>query len=171
VLLEQHTASSSASLNFTTGITSTYDDYIIDLVNIIPATDGANLLMTVSTDGGSTYSSTGYRWSYNYLSVGGTTAGTVNSLSDSAWHLANANKNTTGLGGASGRLHLPNPLNASANKVLSLDLIQWNSGDSNPFKYYGGGSWGTTTAVNAVKFLFDAGNIASGTIRLYGLAK
>ena len=31
--------------------------------------------------------------------------------------------------------------------------------------------WGTTTAVNAIRFLMDSGNIASGTISLYGIKK
>ena len=33
------------------------------------------------------------------------------------------------------------------------------------------GLWGTTTAVNAIRFLMDSGNIASGTISLYGIKK
>jgi len=31
--------------------------------------------------------------------------------------------------------------------------------------------YAVTTAVNAVRFLMDAGNIASGTIRVYGVKK
>ena len=56
VLLEQHTASSSATLDFTASITSAYDDYLIELVNVVPATNTVDLYMRVSTDGGSTLS-------------------------------------------------------------------------------------------------------------------
>jgi hypothetical protein len=41
VLLSTQTASASASISFTTGIDSTYDEYIFKFINIHPATDGA----------------------------------------------------------------------------------------------------------------------------------
>ena len=40
VLLSTQTASSSASINFTSGIDSTYKEYIFKYINIHPATDG-----------------------------------------------------------------------------------------------------------------------------------
>src|SRR5665647_2787882 len=61
VLLEQHTASNTASLDFTACITSAYDEYLIEFVNVVPATSNnmANLLCGVggSYDTGSNYSS------------------------------------------------------------------------------------------------------------------
>jgi hypothetical protein len=33
------------------------------------------------------------------------------------------------------------------------------------------GAYKVTTAVNALQFTFDSGNIASGIIRIYGIAK
>src|SRR5690348_10915535 len=62
-LLEQHTASSSASLNFTTCLSSTYDTYQIFLDQLLPATNTANVLLRVSTNGGSSYDSgSHYDW-------------------------------------------------------------------------------------------------------------
>ena len=55
VLLEQHTASASASLNFTTAITSAYDDYVFKLVGLVPATNNQDIEVRFSTDGGSTW--------------------------------------------------------------------------------------------------------------------
>ena len=169
VLLEQHTASSSASLDFTTAITSTYDDYQIDLINVIPATNAANLLMKVSTDGGSTWSASTYNWSYIYLKLTAGTNGNVSGAFDSSFHIADANWSSGN--GVSGRIHFPNPLNASGSKVILHEVVQFNSGDSTGYRYTGGGYWATSTAANAVQFLFSSGNIASGTIRCYGLAK
>ena len=54
------TASNSASLDDTVDITSTYDEYMIVLRNVIPATTNAALLMRISTDGGATYAATTY---------------------------------------------------------------------------------------------------------------
>ena len=170
VLLEQHTASASATLDFTSSISTTYDDYQIDLINVIPATNAANLLMKVSTDGGSTWSASTYNWSYIYLKLTAGTNGNVSGAFDSSFHIADANWSTTSGGGVSGRIHLPNPLNSSAVKVILHEVVQFNSGDSTGYRYTGGGYWATSTAVNAVQFLFSSGNIASGTIRCYGLS-
>ncbi len=74
--LEEHAASASASLVFTTCITSAYDTYVIELRNILPATDGASLLMRVSTDGGSTYDSSGiYDTAFLRMSNAGSASG------------------------------------------------------------------------------------------------
>jgi hypothetical protein len=61
VLLESETASASASLDFT-AFSSAYDVYLFQFINILPATDAANFLFRVSTDGGSSFSATGYEY-------------------------------------------------------------------------------------------------------------
>jgi hypothetical protein len=58
VLLSTQTASASANISFTTGIDSTYDEYIFKFINIHPATDGARFTFNGSTDGGSNYNVT-----------------------------------------------------------------------------------------------------------------
>src|SRR3569833_11598 len=82
VLLEQHTASASASLVFTTCISSTYDEYQIQIVNLVPATNAVALYLAFSTDGGSTYDTTSghYTWAQNYAiasSTGGNSGTTT----------------------------------------------------------------------------------------------
>jgi hypothetical protein len=42
VLLSTQTASSSASLSFTSGIDSTYDSYVFKFINIHPQNDGSS---------------------------------------------------------------------------------------------------------------------------------
>ena len=54
-LIQEQTASNSASISFTTGIDSTYDVYIFKFMGVNPATDGANFTFQASTDGGSSY--------------------------------------------------------------------------------------------------------------------
>jgi hypothetical protein len=59
ILLSTQTASASANISFTTGIDSTYDEYIFKFINCHPATDGVNLQVNLSsTDGGSNYNVT-----------------------------------------------------------------------------------------------------------------
>jgi hypothetical protein len=57
-LISSATASGSASVEFTSGIDSTYDEYVFYLVDIACSTDGANFLLNFSTDGGSNYNVT-----------------------------------------------------------------------------------------------------------------
>jgi hypothetical protein len=58
VLLSTQTASGDASISFTSGITSTYKEYMFIFNNIHPATDGTSLQFNLSTDSGSSYNVT-----------------------------------------------------------------------------------------------------------------
>ena len=57
-LISTQTASSSATISFTSGIDSTYKEYIFKFINIHPATDGATFTFNGSADGGSNYNVT-----------------------------------------------------------------------------------------------------------------
>jgi hypothetical protein len=59
VLISSQTASASATISFTTGLDSTYDEYIFKFINIHPA--GADVIIftfNMSTDSGSNYNVT-----------------------------------------------------------------------------------------------------------------
>jgi hypothetical protein len=58
ILLSTQTASASANISFTTGLNSTYDEYIFKFIDIHPATDSANFTFNGSTDSGSNYNVT-----------------------------------------------------------------------------------------------------------------
>jgi hypothetical protein len=58
VLLSTQTASASATISFTTGLDSTYDEYIFKFIDIHPATDSVQFLFNMSTDSGSNYNVT-----------------------------------------------------------------------------------------------------------------
>jgi hypothetical protein len=58
VLLSTQTASASATISFTTGLDSTYDEYIFKFIDIHPATDSVGFQFNMSTDGGSNYNVT-----------------------------------------------------------------------------------------------------------------
>ena len=96
VLLEQHTASASATLDFTSCISSTYDDYLVEGLSLVPATNAVNFTMQVSTDGGSTWASTTYNWAYSYRLLRGAASGDVYGGIGSRCHIANANSNGRG---------------------------------------------------------------------------
>ena len=52
-LLSTQTASNSASVEFTSGIDSTYDEYIFYMIDIFPSGSGINFTFQVNASGGS----------------------------------------------------------------------------------------------------------------------
>jgi hypothetical protein len=170
VLLQTQTASSSASLSFTSSISSTYDNYLVEFINVLPATDGATLFLRMSTDGGSTYVSTS---SYSYLAYrfDSGSAGAGGSTSATAIVFAETN----GIGSSSafglvGSATMFNPGSSSLHKPVSGE-VYFRSAAGTRIKHTMAGAFESNTAVNAFQFLMSSGNIASGTIRVYGLAK
>jgi hypothetical protein len=172
VLLEEHTASSSAALQFTSCISSTYDDYIFKGISLIPGTDTVSLIMQYSQNGGTSYDSTSghYRWGYVYVGDSGA-ASTVNSASDSSITVGGGFTTFTASSGDFS-IELFNPASTTSRLKTTEDTSLDNgSGAGLPYRYSGFSQYNITpAAVNAVQFLFNSGNIASGTIRCYGLA-
>jgi len=168
VLLESHSASGSATLDFTAAFTSTYDTYVVELQQLVGSA-AANLQLRYSTDGGATYDSgSNYKWVGTYYNAAGAT-GVSNSNSATACVLIGIVKAASTNGGASGRIEIAHPLGSAYKSYVGQITVAHNDGN-----YYGftvAGWYLQTTAVNAVRFLFDSGTIASGTIRIYGVAK
>lgn len=172
VLLEQHTAASSASLDFTSWSSSSYDEYEIHIVSLVPATNASALRLEMSIDGGSTWDTTSghYSWAYQYVLKA--SAGEGGSDSDTSISLFD-NMNSASKISQSGKFTLFNPGSTSLYKTLVGLLNQTDSsrttqtvGFFHASKYLVDGS-----AVNGLRFIASAGNIASGTIRVYGIAK
>lgn len=176
ILLEEHTASSSSSLNFTTrnvtgqsGATfqSDYDTYEIVLVNIVPASTTIPSFR-MSTNGGSSYDSgSNYRWNGGYTTS--SSAGAVGSVSANAIYFRDSNT-ALGTSGWNGRYTLYDPLNASLWKLMEGSHLWWDSTNI-LIGIHLYGVYASTTAVNAMQLIMGSGNITSGTMRIYGVAK
>jgi len=174
VLLSTQTASGSASISFTSGIDSTYKEYMFIFNNIHPSNDGRIFQFNLSTDGGSNYNvtktSTGYYSRHDEPSIDPT----FEYRPDLDLAQSTAYQDIGNQVGAdadeccSGILHLYNPsnttyvkhfINRSAIYMLSDKIIdQYNAGYAN-----------TTSAINAINFKFDIGNIDDGTIQMFGI--
>lgn len=173
VLIESHTASSSATLDFTTCISSTYDEYEIKLLNVVPATNTAILSMRMSTDGGSTYD-TSNLYSFDLYAFraagsanyGGTAQNTINLIYAQS---DGVSSNTSW--GVVGHVSLYSPGSTSVYKQIEGQVRYLESSVPARLGAVVTGAYESTTAVNAFRFLFSTGNIASGIIRCYGLAK
>jgi hypothetical protein len=167
VLLDEKVASGSATLDFTTGINSTYDAYFLQVGDMVPATDGADLMLRFSTDGGSSFIATNYNYALRNF-FADAFDGEANSTS--ATHIPIG----TSLGNATGEHWNANVwlnnLQGALYKSVRFDGFGYIS---NPLAgvAHGMGIYGTASDVDALRLLMSSGNITSGWARLYGVAK
>ena len=175
VLLSTQTASSSASISFTSGIDSTYKEYMFIFNNIHPSIDNRNLQFNMSTDGGSNYNvtkTTTFVETYHneadtdtilQYNAGGDLAqstafqrlmGNVGNGSDESY---------------SGTLQIFNPSSSTFVKHFIADGNSYHGADYSA-RWLIAGYGNTTSAVNAIKFQMASGNF-DGIIKLYGVKK
>ena len=176
VLLSEQTASASASISFTTGIDSTYPVYKFEFINCHPANNNATFTFNMSTDGGSNYNvtkTTTYFWSYHDEGDIETSLGYLASrdlAQSTAYAQLSSSIGNNADEACSGSMTLFNPSSTTYVK----HFISTENGYSSAFGGYTinvrtAGYGNTTSAINAVQFKFDSGNIDSGTIKLYGI--
>jgi hypothetical protein len=170
VLLEQHTASTSATLDFTACLSSTYDEYQIELLGLVPATNSVAFWMRMGTGGGPTWAAGAtYGWAAFVYRAGGSAPTGAEGGATYIQLGYNTDIVNTAAWGVHGTLRLRLPGSSSQYKVVN-GVIEYTAGAyriDNTVR----GSYESTTAVTGFRFLFSSGNIASGTIRVYGLAK
>jgi hypothetical protein len=177
ILLSTQTASSSATISFTTGLDSTYDEYIFKFINVRPATDNTELNFNMSTDSGSNYNvtktTTFFRTYHAEDDVSGTTLqyeDTRDLAQSTSFQKLTSNCANDADQGTSGTLQLFNPSSTTYVKHFMSSAIH---ADTSDFQYsaYSAGYGNTTSAVNAIRFQFSSGNIADGIFKLYGVKK
>jgi len=173
-LISTQTASNSANLSFTSGIDSTYKEYIFKFINIHPVTDGADFSMNFSVDGGSNFNVTKTSTIFqSYQGEGGLNP-TLNyddgrDLAQStAYQVIMQDPGNENDEGGSGTLHLFDPSNTTFVKHFISDIHEYQGSDYAVRKFLGGYA-NTTSAIDAVDFKFASGNIDSGVIKLYGV--
>ena len=174
-LISMQTASSSATISFTSGIDSTYKEYVFKFINIHPATDEAHLTFQGSTDGGSSYGvniTSSYTLAYHAEDDSEATL-TYQTASDLA-QSTSFQRLLHGIGNqndesAAGTLHLFNPSNTTFVKHFIASASSYNAG-SYEYNTYPAGYFNTTSAIDAIQFKMSSGNIDSGVIKLYGVS-
>jgi len=174
-LISTQTASGSSSLSFTSGIDSTYKEYVFKFINIHPASDNVNFQFNLSVDGGSNYNVTKTTTTFfgNGTESGSGAQLAYSAGGDLAQGTGYQNLNDTGGNGndeaLSGTLNLFDPSNTTFVKhFISRTDVYWSSNGN--IDWYVGGYGNTTSAVNAIDFKMSSGNIDSGVIKLYGIS-
>jgi len=175
-LITTLTASSSANLSFTSGISSTYKEYVFKYLNLHAATDEAELNVNFSIDGGSNYNVAKTSSFFRAEHTGGGTEST-------AFEYRTGDELSNGTGtqkilrtfstendhSGSGTLTLYDPSNTTFVKHFTArgNVIQ-HANDTASAAFVGGYA-NTTSAINAVQFTFSSGNIDAGIIKMYGV--
>ena len=174
-LISTQTASNSANLSFTSGIDSTYKEYIFKFHNIHPVTDGADFTMNFSVDGGSNFNVTKTSSIFqSYQGEGGENQ-TLNyddsrDLAQStAYQVIMQDPGNANEESGSGFLHLFDPSSTTFVKHFISDIHEHQGSDYAVRKFLAGYA-NTTSAIDAVDFKFASGNIDSGVIKLYGVS-
>ena len=175
VLLSTTTASSSATIDITSGIDSTYKEYQVHFFDVHPES-GSRLAFQVDTGTNTNYNQTitstafvtrhseddstadlGYNTgddlaqstSFQRLSCGGT----VETDADAS---------------ATGILHLFDPSNTTFVKHFIATMQIYNN-DQASHNSYVAGYINTTTAITRIRFKYESGDIDAGTFKLYGV--
>jgi len=176
VLISTQTASSSATISFTSGLDSTYDEYIFKFINIHPSVDGSNFLFNMSTDSGSNYNvtkTTTAFYAYHFENDSGTSltydGGQDLAQSTDFQRLASSlgTDNDQCFGGY---LQIFSPSSTTYVKHF-ISNGEINSHEDLSINFYFAGYGNTTSAVNAIRFQMSSGNIDDGIIKLYGVKK
>ncbi len=172
VLIQSQTASNSASITFSSGITSTYGEYIFKFYNINPASD-TGLTFQASTDSGSNYDTTVTTTHWWARLSEADTEGAIgyDSESDTAqgtgYVLLAQGMGNGGDESLAGELHLYNPAGTTYVKHWHFRGTHNHSADYN-YHWHTAGYFNTTSAIDAVSFKGQSGNL-DGTIKMWGV--
>jgi len=174
------TASSSGTLSFVDGSSSvvfdnTYPVYLFKFISIHAGTDEAFITFNMSADTGSNYNvtktSTFFRTAHDegdtttqfQIDNQGVQPGSATDFAKISKTLGNDNDQS-----GSGELYIFNP---SSTTFVKHFLARSSISNPNDYLYdtYVGGYGNTTSAVDAIQFKMNTGNIDAGTIKLYGI--
>ena len=169
-LLATKTASASATLDFTEFANSTYSRYLFVLKNVKPATDSVDLLVRLSTDAGATYDAGASDYDYAAMGMGIASSTFQGDAANSSIQLTGS----TGIGnaatefGASGDVQLLNA-GSSSNYARVRAVFSYDSPSGWNVVADASGRRLAAQDTTGIRFLMSSGNIASGTIEMWGL--
>jgi len=165
-LIQTSTLAGATSIDFALDNTK-YKDYMFTWANMQSCTDNVSFGLVVSTDGGSSFITTG-TYKINSLGVLTTTATTRNDTGSAFFRFNSSTTSNASNEKTSGTAMIYNPAAADYTTVTyNANYIDLNSAK---WSLSGAGYQTGTSAVNALQFKFNGGN-ATGECALYGLPR
>ena len=165
VLLSTTAASSSANVDISSNIDSTYKAYMIEIINMHIATNDTTLRMRFFQGG--SVDTGGYDYAFQTVANNTTSTGHYQATNEGYIEMtyAQQQQNEADL---SGRILIYNPADTTFNTNCVFNLVYQVDGD-NCRMADGCGRIEQTEAVDGVRFYMSSGNIDSGTFKLYGI--
>ena len=165
------TASSSASLSFTSGIDSTYKEYMFFFNNLHPQTDDTKLVFQTTTDG-SNFNTTLTNTYFLARNQEDNSSRALGYSADdeqaqgTAFQRLNESTGSDNDQSVSGHMHLFEP---SSTVFVKHYISRTVSIFDRATDVFGAGYFNTTSAITGIQFKMSSGNIDSGTITMYGV--
>ena len=174
VLISSQTASGDSAISFTSGITSTYGEYIFRFYNINPATDDEDFTFQGSIDGGSNYNvtmtTTAFRATHNEADDSAQVS--YQAAKDQAQATTFQKLFTTLGNGAdeslAGELILYNPSSTTYAKHFLSRTIGYEASNAATDFFVGGYFSDADDDINAIQFKMSSGNF-DGKIKMWGV--
>ena len=174
-LISTQTASSSATISFTSGIDSTYKEYIFKFIDIHPATNEAFFTFQTDTGTNTNYniactSSAFDAYHYENDSSAALTYRTGNDQAQgTAFQKITSSGSSDNDHSFSGTLQIFSPSSSTFVKHFICRSNTAVHDDSSGNSHYAG-YFNTTTALTRFQFKMSSGNIDAGVIKLYGVS-
>ena len=177
-LISTQTASSSSSLSFTSGIDSTYKEYIFKYINCHPSVNIPHWTFQGSTNAGSSFGVTITSTNFNAYHAENDSEAVIEYVApgdlaqSTNYQRLLTEVNYSDDGSVSGALHLFEPSSTTFVKHFIATSQGMFGPTSNAYSWnqYVAGYFNTTSAIDGIDFKFSSGNIDSGVIKLYGVS-
>ena len=173
-LISTTTASSSSTVDITSGFTSTYDMYMVVITNMTVSATSTAAFWAQMYIGGSLQTSL-YSYNYGFMDTGGyvTSGFTTSSPGDSRMYLA-----ASGIIAQVGAprtinavFYIPNPSSTSVNKYMyGSGTTASATGGFRSYNFFTTAGYIGTGAMTGVSFYIQSGTIVTGKFRLYGIS-
>tara|TARA_Y100001938_G_scaffold147378_1_gene228424 strand:+ start:1198 stop:1818 length:621 start_codon:yes stop_codon:yes gene_type:complete len=178
--IKKLTASSSSTISFVDGssdvvLDNTYKEYLFTFKNIHPQTDGKEFGFNLSADTGSNYNVQKTTTSFDAYNAeaGGDQGlrydGNNNDLANGTGFMYfNYDAGNADDANLNGYMHLFNPSSTTFVKHF-IASVNWQYLNTYSIQAHIAGYANTTSAIDAIQFKMESGNIDAGDICLYGI--
>jgi hypothetical protein len=173
-LISEQTASASSSIDFTSGIDSTYPIYRFEFINMHPSTN-AQFEFQSNASGGTGYNETMTTTIFEASHHENDSESALRYKTDNDQAQGTSYQNLSVATGTdndnscSGTLEIFNPSSTTFVKHFIATIQNYRDSNRSQINYVAG-YFNTTNAIDEFSFRFSSGNIDSGTIKLYGIS-
>ena len=173
VLIQSQTADGDSTISFTSGIDSTYGEYIFKFYVMNPATDGSKFGFQVNAASQSGYNETITSTYFRAMHMENDSSAVLGYRTTTDQAQGTAFQDLTDSSGSdadecfAGELHLFNPASTTYVKHFTARTIDYTNQPA-PMDTFVGGYINTTAAITEVQFKMASGNL-DGTIKLWGV--